>query len=221
MKIYHVTSAFVAQRLLVEPVFNSLSELNESSELKQSEPQGLHAYSFRKGYFLDQLTSNSGVKLVMEWTGKIERRQPFSTRYYEDDVLYVEYPWRCYIKRHTGQNLRLLGLLDDGSKHLSCQLGVNVAQGLMSKRDYVQYAKLKCASYLRKFWQNCKATQQFLQVGKPETSFKVMAPHIAKTLNERSQETHAAHSKVAQIPVELLDNVGDKDITDKVTPPLS
>ncbi|MFC3094451.1 hypothetical protein DRW07_13815 [Alteromonas sediminis] len=164
MKIFHVTSAFVAQRLLNCPTFLPNSAL---PKLKRGGP-GLCCYSFRKGYFLDQETSNKGVKLVLDWRGNVETRSPFSKRPHLPNVLYIEYPWRCYLKNNAGcDNLRILGVLDDHSNALPKQLGLNLTEGWMSDEDYRTYVEQKCQRYLRKYWQACQLKPKYLQVGEP------------------------------------------------------
>ena len=199
MKIFHVTSAFVAQRLLSNPKFQPESTLPTI----KSGGSGISCYSFRKGYFLDQEASNKGVRLVLDWQGKVETRSPFSKRPHLPNVLYIEYPWRCYLKNNAGsENLRILGVLDDHSNTLPKQLGLNLTEGWLSDSDYRTYVQQKCKRYLRKYWQACKTKPKYLQVGEP--LMQVRDQSDAALIDSRLVATHLdEQTKIKQFNASL------------------
>jgi hypothetical protein len=158
MKFYHVTSAFVAQRLLLNPEFIPTSNPSSHS-------YGLHGYPFRKGYFFDQVPKHQGVKLVLKWHGSIEHRSLHDTRPMSENILYIQYPWRLLLQgNHGANNLQLIGALDDGSGELAYQLGVNLTQAWLSADDYENVVKAKCCQFLSQYWRKCREETKFLQI---------------------------------------------------------
>lgn len=197
MKLYHVTSAFVAQRLL--------SSLQFSTTIKQehrspNDASGLSGYTFRQGYFFDQETANRGVKLVLKWHGHVEKRSPFTRKTYVSDVLYIEHPWRCFINSTTrANNLQIIGLLDDKSQQLALQLGLNLAQGWLAEDEYRVYVKRKSQAYLSKYWKTCSRTPHYLSVRDNQSESVNTVVDAASAKQVDSLHSAVANAKIPRL----------------------
>lgn len=159
MKIYHITSAQNVESLLRHPVFYAPATTYPSTH------RGLNAFSFKKGYFLDQVPENAGVKLVLEWSGLVKRVSMHTRLPLCSNVLYIQYPWRCFIPVDSDpRQLRVLGVLPDRSGVLDQHLGIGNPGRWGKHSDYTQFTQQKKSEYLKRIWQRCAEEPVYLSV---------------------------------------------------------
>ncbi|WP_288410649.1 hypothetical protein [uncultured Herbaspirillum sp.] len=111
VRLYHITSPENALSILDSGKFHPVSThpLNNDN--------GLNCFSFKPGYRLGQCFTDTGAKVVMEWSGKVFTTHPDESPPLPVDILHDQFPWRCFIRGGSNSAyLRIVAVRFDKGK---------------------------------------------------------------------------------------------------------
>ena len=157
MRIYHITNLNSALNIIEKKEF-----IPVSTDVYNADACLNCFCSMKQGYNYGQRFQGKGVVLVLDWSGEIQQINMNAFPPFNNNILYNQQPWRCFIPTNTrGNNLKVINIYFD-KYHLNSYLYEKLDLSLWSKllpkkyrNKYVKKMKLKFIFDLRqKIMQN-------------------------------------------------------------------